>query len=325
MSSRALEWWTTVITDFLLSLDNAVAGKRAGIVVIGATNNIKGVDAALLRPGRLERAIEIKRPDRFGAMNILRHHLSEELIDEDLSDIGDLLDGSTGAEIMMTVRGARRIARYAGRRLAREDILQAIVPVEEFAPEALKRICIHEAAHAVASLALSSGDLKRCIVGGGSTAAGLTLIQRVEDDLPTRDSIERRSVVLLCGRSAEQILIGSIGLGAGGNDESDLAQVTRWLATLHASTGLGDTLTYIASHQNALAAVREDQDLRTKVEHHLRSLKVRADAVVRQHRAAIVFVADRLQVCRQLSGDEIRRIFDAQRPREISEADSVKL
>ena len=49
----------TVVTDFLLSLDNAVAGKRAGIVVIGATNNIGGVDAAVLRPGRLERAIEI--------------------------------------------------------------------------------------------------------------------------------------------------------------------------------------------------------------------------------------------------------------------------
>ncbi|MBV5269627.1 MAG: hypothetical protein JZU55_06620, partial [Afipia sp.] len=68
--------------------------------MVGATNNIRGVDAALLRPGRLERAIEIKRPDRAGALNILRYHLNGELADTDLGNIAELLAGSTGAEIM---------------------------------------------------------------------------------------------------------------------------------------------------------------------------------------------------------------------------------
>ncbi len=319
MSPRGAEFWTAAVTDFLLSLDNAVAGKRAGIVVIGATNNIKGVDAALLRPGRLERAIEIIRPDHAGALNILRYHLNRELPDADLADIAYLMDGSTGAEIMMSVRDARRIARYAGRQLERDDLLQSIAPIEDIATNALHRICIHEAAHAVASLTVPSGILKRCIIGRAATSAGRTLIQMDTTDLLTRDSVERRAVVLLCGRAAERILIGNAGVGAGGDDESDLAQVTQIVATLHASSGLGDTLTYITSYKEALAAVRDDRELRSKVEQHLRDLQGRAEEIVHRHRDAILAVADQLKTRRQLSGEEVRRIFDATSPTDQTE------
>jgi cell division protease FtsH len=319
MSPRGADWWTPVVTDFLLSLDNAVAGKRTGIVVIGATNNIKGVDAAVLRPGRLERAIEIRRPDHAGAANILRYHLNGELPDADLADIAHLMDGSTGAEIMMAVRGARRIARYTGRKLHRDDLLQAIAPIEDMAPDALKRASVHEAAHAVGSLVVPSGVLKRCIVGGTAASFGQTLTERDKDDLLTRDSVERRAIVLLCGRAAERILIGNASLGAGGDDGSDLAQATQFIATLHASAGLGDTLTYLVSHRDALAAVRADQRLRNRVEQHLRILQARADEMVQRHRDAIVAVADQLRTRRQLSGEEVRRIVDGTPPNDQPE------
>jgi cell division protease FtsH len=314
MSPRGADWWTPVVTDFLLSLDNAVAGKRTGIVVIGATNNIKGVDAAVLRPGRLERAIEIKRPDHLGALNILRYHLNGELPNTDLADIAHLVEGSTGAEIMMAVRDARRIARYAGRKLERGDLLWAIAPVDDMAPGALKRASVHEAAHAVGSLVVPSGVLKRCIVGSAAASFGQTLIQMNKGDLLTRDSVERRAIVLLCGRAAERILIGDASLGAGGDDGSDLAQATQFIATLHASAGLGDTLTYLVSHRDALAAVRADQRLRGRVEQHLRTLQARADEIVHKRRDAIIAVADRLQARRQLSGEEVRRIVEATPP-----------
>lgn len=308
LSDRAAEWWTSVVTDFLLSLDNAVAGHRAGIVVIGATNAIGGVDAALLRPGRLERAIEIIRPDQAGAVNILRHHLNGEVADADLTEIGHLLAGSTGAQIMMAVRGARRIARYARRELTLADLFQSIAPVEDIAPDALNRICIHEAAHAIGSLAVRSGILLRCVVGGAASSAGRTVIQMDKGDLLTRDSVERRVVVTLCGRAAEELLIGNISLGSGGDDDSDLAQVTKWIAALHASTGLGGTLAYLISHHDTLTAVRADFKLRARVERHLQTLHERAGEIVRLHRDAIVAVADQLRVRRHLSGEEIRRI-----------------
>src|SRR5262249_47207944 len=124
-----------------------------------------------------------------------------------------------------------------GRALALEDVVQAIAPVQEISPAALKRICIHEAAHAVISVVAPSGVLKRCTVGRNGGSAGQTLIKWETDDLLTRDSIERRAVVLLAGRTAERFLIGDATLGAGGDDDSDLAQVTQFVATLHASTG----------------------------------------------------------------------------------------
>ena len=312
MTPRAAEWWTSVLTDFMLSLDNAVAGKRAGIVVIGATNNITGVDAALLRPGRLERAIEVKRPDHPGILNILRYHLDANLTGADLTEVGHLLAGSTPADIMMIVRGARRIARYADRELTLDDLLKSVTPADDIEPAALLRISVHEAAHAIGSLAVPSGLLQRCIIGGATGAAGRTLIKGETDDLLTQDVVERRAIVTLCGRAAEKLLLGgSVALGCGGDDDSDLAIVTQLIATLHASTGHMGTLTYLVSYADSLQAVRADPQLRARVERHLRRLQARADKVVREHRGAILAVAEQLRIRRHLSGDEIRRIFEA--------------
>ncbi|WP_284261264.1 AAA family ATPase [Bradyrhizobium iriomotense] len=320
MSPRGADWWTPVVTDFLLSLDNAVAGTRAGIVVCAATNNINGVDAALLRPGRLERAIEITRPNHAGAVNIIRYHLNGDLANADLTDVGHLLDGCTGAEIMMAVRGARRIARHAKRNLELDDLVRAITPDEEIAPAALNRICTHEAGHAVASVVVSSGDLKRCIIGRTLTeSAGRTLIaNEMNGDLMTRDTVERRVVVLFAGRTAERILIGDASVGAGGYDDSDLAQATQLVAALHASAGLGDTLTYMVSLRDALTAVRTDAELRSRVEQHLRVLQTRAENLVRQHREEILAVVARLRTRRQLSGEEIRQLLKRELSHEYS-------
>jgi cell division protease FtsH len=314
MSSRSSEWWNSVLTDFMLSLDNAVAGKRSGIVVISATNNIAGVDAALLRPGRLERAIEIARPDHAGILNVLRYHLDTSLTGTDLTEIGHLLAGSTPADIMMTVRDARRIARYANRALALDDLIRSVAPVEYIEPAALLRISTHEAGHAIGALAVPSGVLERCIVGGAANSAGRTMIAMETDDLLTKDAVERRAVALLCARAAEARLIGSIGLGSGGDETSDLALVTQLLATLHASTGLCGNLAYLVSYDDALQAVRADKALRARVEAHMRKLQARADKIVRRHRDAIVAVAERLRIRRHLSGDEIRRIFETTPP-----------
>jgi ATP-dependent Zn protease len=79
LSDRGRDWWTPVITDFLVLLDSAVAGRREGIVVLGSTNKIIAVDPGLLRPGRLAKCIEISRPYLRGTINILRHHLNGKL------------------------------------------------------------------------------------------------------------------------------------------------------------------------------------------------------------------------------------------------------
>ena len=76
----------------------------------------------MLRPGRLEKVIEIVRPDLAGTLNILKFHVAGAIDDAELAGIAGLAEGSTGAEIMALAREARRIARHAGRPLAAADL-----------------------------------------------------------------------------------------------------------------------------------------------------------------------------------------------------------
>lgn len=304
-------WWTNFVTSFLLAIENAAPG----VIILGCTNHLAAVDAALLRPGRLERTIELKLPEHAGIVQILRHHLDGALRDADLTDIGNLLAGSTPAEIMMVVRSARRTARNAGRGLELDDLIRTVAPIEHIEPGVLLRVSIHESAHAIASLVVPAGHLQRCIIGGQADSPGRTIIAGETHDLPDRDAIERRAIVTLAGRSAERLLLGgSVALGSGGDEYSDLATVTKFIASLHASTGLGGSLVYLTSHADALEAVRNDRELRDRVERDMRRLQARADDVVRKHCKAIVAVAEQLRLRRHLSGDEIRSIFKATPP-----------
>ena len=54
------------------------------VFVIGATNRPSVLDPALTRPGRLDRIIEVHRPDAEGRVDIIQHYLSKKAHDPDL-------------------------------------------------------------------------------------------------------------------------------------------------------------------------------------------------------------------------------------------------
>jgi hypothetical protein len=307
MSPRGRDWWMPVVTDFLIQLDSAV-GQREGIVVVGATNAIERVDAALLRPGRLEKAVEIARPDLAGTINILRFHLDGELPDVDLTGVGALIEGATGAEIMHVARQARRTARHAGRAMTLDDLQDAALPVDDLPRARLFRMAVHEAAHAVAALALGVGRLHHVALRARGSSGGQTAIDFGEFILPTRGLIEDRVVVGLAARAAERILIGSVSTGAGGSPDSDLGAATAMIAAVHASFGMGEDCVYLGAGDEMLREISLNPDLRGRVARHLRELDERAAALVERERAAILAVAERLAAKRFLSGEEVADI-----------------
>jgi cell division protease FtsH len=311
LAARNADYWKPLINDLLLHLDNALADTRRGIIVVGATNNIAGIDAALLRPGRLELPIEIERPDFVGTLNVLRHHVSGGLPEAELAEIAVLAERSTGAEIMHLVREGRRIARHAGRPLEVADLRAVLLPREDIPADALWRICVHEAGHAVAALAIPSGKLRRCIIGSKNGAAGLTLVEHDDGHVLTRQRIEGRAIFLLSGRAAERVVTMADSFGAGGDDTSDLAQVTKMIGALHVSAGMGETIAYLAPHHEVLDAIRADLGLRARIERHLQDLQRRAEQLIRRHRKAVVAVAMALRDRRHLSGERVREIFES--------------
>ncbi|QDP26164.1 AAA family ATPase [Bradyrhizobium cosmicum] len=313
ISSRGRDWWLPVLTNFMLKLDVAFSrggsGRGEETIFIACTNYLDRIDSALLRPGRYEKAIEIRRPDLAGTINILSHYLPE-IESRDRAELGRLLEGSTGAELMMVTRDARRIARREDRSLRPDDVRAVALPDDAIPLARLRRICVHEAGHAVGILVLRCATLRGVVVRARDGAAGQTTSVQDEGDLPTKRDFEARVVATLCGRAAERLLVGEISVGSGLDEQSDMAIATRMIASLHAS-GLGDDLAFTSDHHRVLRAVSRDKSLRRQVEADLVRLEKQAERLVKRNRRAIMAIADALAETRYLSGEAVGQIFES--------------
>ena len=72
------------------------------IIVVAATNDIKLLDSALLRPGRFDHKIEINLPNLQERVEIMRIHLRNKqhcIKDSELLEVADMTEGLTGAEL----------------------------------------------------------------------------------------------------------------------------------------------------------------------------------------------------------------------------------
>ena len=104
------------LMQLLAELDGFEA--RGDVKVIGATNRIDMLDAALLRPGRFDRILEVPAPDVDGRRDVLTIHTRgmNLVADLDLDHVATLMgDDATGADIkaicteagMMAIRAER--------------------------------------------------------------------------------------------------------------------------------------------------------------------------------------------------------------------------
>jgi len=112
----------------LLALMDGLKG-RGKVIVIGATNRPQALDPALRRPGRFDREIEIRPPDKNGRKEILQVHTRNMPLadDVDLEEFAKITHGYTGADLAAL---AREAAMTALRRFLPEiDLSQPSIPV----------------------------------------------------------------------------------------------------------------------------------------------------------------------------------------------------
>ena len=78
------------------------------VVLIGATNRLDAIDAALLRPGRFDELIEIAPPDAAGRAQVLAIHTRDMPLrgDVDLASLADECRGWSGAQLSALCREA---------------------------------------------------------------------------------------------------------------------------------------------------------------------------------------------------------------------------
>ena len=122
-----------IVAQLLALMDGLKS--RGKVVVIGATNRPNSIDEALRRPGRFDREIEIKIPDRNGRFEILQIHTRGMPLadDVDIGKLADMTHGYAGADISAL---AKEAAMAALRRVLPDVDLEA----EEIPIDVLNKI-----------------------------------------------------------------------------------------------------------------------------------------------------------------------------------------
>ena len=311
LEGKNRDWWVPVILDFYQLLDGAMSD-RAGVIVIGATNRLEDIHPAILRPGRLERAIYIGPPDEHGVERIMRHHLAGELADADLTMLArlDVARSASGAVIEEQIRAARRLARRAKRPMLITDVEAQIVSEEHRSEEDIRRTALHEAGHVVAGLVQGMGELKTVSILSNGTSGGSVSFDEYSLAYSTREHLDAMVVTLLAGRAAEQLVLDLPSQGAGGSANSDLGRATQLMTSIFTATGLGGSLVFRASFDKAHELLALDPELRRQVESGLTTLHDRATELLRRHKDILSAVADALIEKRFLTGQEVKKIVE---------------
>jgi transitional endoplasmic reticulum ATPase len=127
-----------VVSQLLSLMDGLEA--RGKVIVIAATNRPNAIDPALRRPGRFDREIEIKVPDKRGRLEILQIHTRNMPLDSDVNQekIASVTHGFVGADLEYLCKEA---AMKCLRRLLPELNLED----EKIPPETLEKLIITRA------------------------------------------------------------------------------------------------------------------------------------------------------------------------------------
>src|SRR6266487_1885100 len=124
-----------VVSQLLSLMDGLEA--RGKVIVIAATNRPNAIDPALRRPGRFDREIEIKVPDKRGRLEILQIHTHNMPLDPavDQDRVAAVTHGFVGADLEYLCKEA---AMKCLRRLLPELNLED----EKIAPEVLDKLVV---------------------------------------------------------------------------------------------------------------------------------------------------------------------------------------
>lgn len=122
-SGRSINSPSDILLDSLL---NEIDGFNPlqGVFIMAATNRMDILDPALIRPGRLEKHIEIGNPTFQDRVDILVAHLGKKPVEEDIDlyVLGSMTEGKSGAYLEAIVNRANTAAFRERRWITQDDL-----------------------------------------------------------------------------------------------------------------------------------------------------------------------------------------------------------
>lgn len=240
----------------LLSEMDGFDGSK-GVVILAATNRPESLDKALLRPGRFDRRIPVELPDLKGREAILKVHVrSVRMADNiDYGTLARATAGASGAELANIINeGALRAVKMHRNVVEQEDLEESIETViagyqrkgAVISPEEKKVIAYHEIGHAlVAAMQKYSAPVhKITIIPRTNGALGYTMqISENDSVLMTKEELFNKIVTMTGGRSAEEVVFGSITSGA----SNDIEQATKLARSMVTRLGMTEEFDMMAT------------------------------------------------------------------------------
>ncbi len=250
------------LNTMLVEMDGFDANE--GVIVIAATNRPDTLDAALLRPGRFDRQVNVELPTLKGREDILALHGKKITFapDADLSRVARGTPGFSGADLANLLNEAALLAsrkKLDGVDMktleeARDKVLWGRERKSAGYSQNDREITAwHESGHALLQLLLKNTDpLHKVTIIPRGRALGATMSLPEKDVLNRTKSHFLDELVMMCGgRIAEKMLTGEISTGAA----MDIAQATDLARRMVCSYGMSDTFGFQAfSEPNTFSA-----------------------------------------------------------------------
>jgi cell division protease FtsH len=310
-----------IINRVLVEMDGFDA--LDNVVVVAATNHENNIDEAMRRPGRFDMLVRLALPTLPERCQLFDLYTGKVAHDgsADTATLARISAGMSPAEIANTVNKAASTAAEAGaERVTGEHLLRAIEThqlggevssIKGLLSDATReRLAYHEAGHALIGHWLGVGSVERVTIEPRGHALGVTHIARdSEDPLYRQAELSSRLAMMLGGREAELLVLGSVSSGA----SDDLKRASELAVNMVGSLGFSQAFGLLS-----VAGVPKEllgPDIQAAVLKEARTLLEQAQTRCRQllqsQRDELDALAQRLLEREALSGDELRALLGA--------------
>jgi cell division protease FtsH len=246
-----------------------------GVILIAATNRPDVLDPALLRPGRFDRQIVVDAPDLRGREGILKVHLRNKPIadDVDITTLARGTPGMAGADLanlvneaaLLAVRNSHEKIFMADLEDAKDKVMLGAERKSMVMKEEERRLtAYHEAGHAICAMRVPGNDpLHKVTIVPRGRALGLAFTLPEDDRVSvTRQQLEAVLVMSYGGRVSEELIFGHdrVTTGAASDIQKATAIARRYVTQWGLSDAIGPIL--VGDNEQELFLGREIQHRR---------------------------------------------------------------
>ena len=319
------------LNQLLTEMDGFKENK--GVIVVGATNRVDILDAALLRPGRFDRQITVNLPDRLGRLGILKVHGRNKPLDKSVSlvQLANRTPGFSGADLANLLNEAAILAtRYKKTLITNNEVNEAadriiggIAGASMEDTKNKKLIAYHEVGHAIAGSVLKSHDeVEKITLTPRGGAKGLTWFTPEEDQsLLSRSALLARIITALAGRAAEQVVFGDAEITTGAsNDLQQVTNLARQMVTRFGMSNIGPIAledentgqVFLGSNMNPGSEYAENiaDRIDTEVCKIINYCEEKAIEIISDNRVIIDLVVEQLLDVETMDGEKFRELLN---------------